>query len=156
MAVNASLRTELGVLLVSAVWLGLLLGVSFLATPVKFSAPSLTLPVALEIGRATFAVFNKVEWGTLVLLFILARAARISRETWSALGLGGILAVQTFWLLPILDRRLGEIIAGGVAPASYHHRAYIAVELAKLILLGFILWAGSARLLAQNSERRAG
>jgi hypothetical protein len=43
------------------VWAGTLFGVSFLATPVKFLAPSLTLPVALDVGRQTFGVFSLVE-----------------------------------------------------------------------------------------------
>jgi hypothetical protein len=46
-------------LIAAILWLGLLLGVSFLATPAKFLAPSLALPVALDVGRHTFAVFNK-------------------------------------------------------------------------------------------------
>jgi hypothetical protein len=33
-------------------WAGLILGVSFIATPVKFMAQHLTMPVALEIGKA--------------------------------------------------------------------------------------------------------
>lgn len=37
-------------LLLAVLWAGLLLGVSFLATPVKFLAPSLSLPVALDVG----------------------------------------------------------------------------------------------------------
>jgi len=36
------------------VWMGIVIGVSFLATPVKFTADSLTRPVALDVGRATF------------------------------------------------------------------------------------------------------
>ena len=35
-------------------WLGKLLGVSLVSTPVKFQASSLDLPVALEVGRVTF------------------------------------------------------------------------------------------------------
>jgi hypothetical protein len=54
-------------------WLGLLIGVAFLATPAKFLAPSLSLPVALDVGRQTFYVFNKVEWvmGAVLLLMLL-------------------------------------------------------------------------------------
>src|SRR5690606_30735313 len=51
----------LSLLLLAVLWTGLLLGVSFLATPVKFLAPSLSLPVALDVGRQTFMVFNWVE-----------------------------------------------------------------------------------------------
>lgn len=39
----------LSLLLLATLWAGLLLGVSFLATPVKFLAPSLSLPVALAL-----------------------------------------------------------------------------------------------------------
>ena len=42
-------------------WAGFLAGVSFLATPIKFTAPRLALPVALDVGRVTFAALNKVE-----------------------------------------------------------------------------------------------
>lgn len=35
---------------VALFWAGMLAGVSFLATPVKFEAASLSLPVALEVG----------------------------------------------------------------------------------------------------------
>src|SRR5690606_9509596 len=55
----------------SLVWIGALLGVSFLATPVKFLAPSLTLPVALDVGRQTFHWLNRVE-------IVLAAATLVS------------------------------------------------------------------------------
>jgi len=44
------------------VWLGMLIGVSFLATPVKFVVKDLSLPVALQVGQATFGLFTNVEW----------------------------------------------------------------------------------------------
>lgn len=48
--------------LIAYVWLGLVLGVSFLATPIKFRAESLTLPVALDVGSTTFHAFGRLEW----------------------------------------------------------------------------------------------
>ena len=57
-------------LLVPVLWLGLLIGVSFIATPAKFVAASLTLPVAVDVGRVTFAFFNEIEWGMFALLVI--------------------------------------------------------------------------------------
>ena len=57
-----SRKNTAATLVVAAAWFGMLLGVSFLATPAKFLAPSLTLGVALDIGRQTFAILNKVEW----------------------------------------------------------------------------------------------
>jgi hypothetical protein len=41
----------------------MILGVSFLATPAKFMASSITLPVALDAGRHAFSVLNKIECG---------------------------------------------------------------------------------------------
>lgn len=51
----------LAILMLASAWAGFLAGVSFLATPVKFLAPSLTLPVALDVGRQTFFAFNRSE-----------------------------------------------------------------------------------------------
>jgi uncharacterized membrane protein len=50
----------LGIVLI--LWVGSVLGVSFIAAPTKFMASHLTMPVALEVGKVTFHVFNKVEW----------------------------------------------------------------------------------------------
>lgn len=41
---------------------GILFGVSFFSTSIKFSAPLLTMPVALDIGRVTFHALIKLEW----------------------------------------------------------------------------------------------
>lgn len=121
---------------VAILWLGMLLGVSFIATPVKFEAPSLSLPVALEIGRATFSLFSRIEWGTALLLILSLLACR--RRTLSGLlaaGLVAILIAETFWLLPILDARVEAIISGVPAPAGWHHVAYIGIEIIKAAAL---------------------
>ena len=62
---------------VAYAWFGLVVGVSFLATPIKFRAQSLTLPVALDVGRTTFHAMTRLEWLlTLALLgaMVVARA----------------------------------------------------------------------------------
>ena len=117
-------------------WLGLLLGVSFLATPVKFEAASLTLPVALDVGRVTFALFSKVEWAMAALTTACFLAARPGRFPAIAVSLlVALLALQSIWLLPILDARLGAVIAGTPPPPSSHHVIYVAVEGVKALLL---------------------
>lgn len=120
----------------SLLWLGILVGVSFIATPVKFTAPSLTLPVALDVGRVTFALFSKIEWGMIALLLVALIAAgwRTGRGSCAA-ALLAIVAVQSFWLLPVLDVRVAAIIAGENLPATSHHTAYVVLELAKACLL---------------------
>jgi hypothetical protein len=118
------------------VWLGMLLGVSFLATPVKFQAHSLELAVALEVGRQTFQAFNRIE---LVLTVVLVAAGVVVLASPAMIGLVAILAlsvlVQTFWLLPILDTRVETILVGGVPPASSLHILYIAIDCTKLLIL---------------------
>jgi hypothetical protein len=89
-------------------WIGLLVGVSFLATPAKFLASSLTLPVALDVGRHTFAIFNKAEWLLAAALLIVV----LLRPPHAIAAIGSIVTalivlLETAWLLPVLDRRVG-------------------------------------------------
>ncbi len=122
-------------LILALIWLGMLIGVSFLATPVKFAAPNLSLPVALEVGRVTFALFAKVEWALTALLLIALAAGRLKRGALPALLAAGIVAIQALWLLPILDARVSEILAGATPPASLHHKIYVALEALKALAL---------------------
>jgi hypothetical protein len=46
---------------VAFVWLGMVLAISFLETPLKFRAPGITLPLGLGIGRLVFRALNTVE-----------------------------------------------------------------------------------------------
>src|ERR1700751_4804208 len=43
------------------VWLGMVLAISFVETPLKFRAPGVTLPIGLGIGRLVFRVLNACE-----------------------------------------------------------------------------------------------
>lgn len=115
-------------------WAGILFGVSFLATPVKFTAPSLTLPVAIDVGRSTFALLNRVELGcaaiSVGLLFVGASKTLLVRLAAGVAVLG--LLLDTFWLLPILDERAQAVIEGAMPTASSLHEVYIGIDLAKL------------------------
>lgn len=139
------------VIVVAAVWLGMLVGISFLATPAKFLAPSLTLPVALDVGRHTFAVFNKVEWGFSIVLSLLVL---LGRRRWVsgviAIVAALIVACETLWLLPLLDARVGMIIAGGEPPPANHHTLYIALEAAKTVAIVVVLMAMSWRVMRRS------
>ncbi|WP_018633822.1 hypothetical protein [Neomegalonema perideroedes] len=147
MAIHRAKSAQASPALVLAVfWLGMLVGVSFLATPVKFAAPNLSLPVALEVGRATFGVFSKVEWGLAALLLIAVFAGPLGAGArLAALLAAGSAAVQTLWLLPVLDARVGEIVAGAAPPASSHHKVYVALEAAKALVLILIACAALRR-----------
>ncbi|MHA6688126.1 hypothetical protein [Mesorhizobium sp. A556] len=136
-------------LVVAMLWIGLLLGVSFLATPAKFLAPSLSLAVALDVGRQTFGVFNKVEWALAILLLALVVSGP---RAWLSLAVAVVVAamvvVETIWLLPVLDQRVGLIITGQQPPESSLHVVYIALQIVKLAVL-CVLAAAAARRLAR-------
>lgn len=130
------------------VWLGLVLGISVIETPLKFRAPGITTPLALGIGRLVFRALNAVEIAIAsVLAFVIARQAR----DWPLVVFGvlaGILLVQAFWLRRALDRRALRLIAGEEVPPSSLHLLYIALECAKLIALPVLGAALALRWLA--------
>lgn len=131
-------------------WAGMIIGVSFIATPAKFLAPSLTLPVGLDVGRHTFAVFAKVEWVMAITCAVLALLGDIRWKALTVVTLVAILlGVQARALIPELDRRVAAYMAGQIPPASILHRVYIGTELLKLVVL-----VGGATALAAGSRFR--
>lgn len=127
-----------------AVWLGMIVGVSFIATPAKFLAPSLGSRAAFDVGRATFELFNSIEVGLAIALFaiVLYRERRILMTVFAA-SLLAITVTQTLIVLPVLGDRVSAIIAGyGVAPSCVH-LSYVSMEVAKTALLAVIAtrWA---------------
>ena len=120
------------------IWIGFLLAISFMEAPLKFQAPSVTLAIGLEIGQLVFQTLNKVEWVLLLMIIlslILSESNRRSKVLVSIVAL--ILLIQTFYLLPELDRRAEMIIAGTEPPASNLHLLYVLLEIFKLVLLFF-------------------
>jgi hypothetical protein len=124
---------------VAFVWFGITAGISLLETPVKFTAPTITRPVALDVGRVVFAALNKVELALLVLVLVLVRVSGRSRELIApCAGLALILIAQSLWLLPELSARAQSIITGVEPGPSIAHAAYSVLELAKLVLLLYL------------------
>ena len=56
------------VLFIPAIWVGLIIGISFIEAPLKFQAPDITIPLGLGIGRLVFGALNIVEAITLIAL----------------------------------------------------------------------------------------
>jgi hypothetical protein len=136
---SARNRWYLSSQMIATLWLGMLLGVSGLATPVKFMAPSLSLPAALDVGRHTFAAFNRVEWlmAALLLLALWRSRACAGAGAWAiAVALAALLLGETAALLPALDQRVEIILHGGVPEPSRLHRLYVVAEATKAVLLG--------------------
>lgn len=156
-----------GLLVCSLVWAGVLLGVSFLATPVKFLAPSLSLPVALDVGRQTFWWFSRVELVFAVAALACAAVAEIGtrrkpRTPPACTVLTALLVVvvgsQVLWLLPLLDARVELILEGATPPPSQWHTVYIVVETAKLAAVAIVAWVALRRLIRAptNAPQSAG
>jgi hypothetical protein len=138
------------VLVASTLWAGLLVGVSFIATPVKFLAPSLSLPVALDVGRQTFWALNWIEIGfAIVLLAIVLAGFRTMLAVSATLLLAAAVLAQALWLLPLLDARVTMIIAGQMPPPSSFHSFYVVLEVLKLALLAGLMMS-SGRILVRH------
>jgi hypothetical protein len=135
----ATLRRALGALIM--LWAGVLIGVSFLAAPAKFSAPSLSLAVAMDVGRQEFGVLNLVEIGLAVVTLALFALARPSHVVGLGLAVAAVVvAVQALWLLPVLDARALLIIQGEAPPAAPWHTLYVVLEASKLLILLVAGW----------------
>lgn len=115
------------------VWLGMVLGISFLEAPLKFRAPGVTLPIGLSIGRLVFRALNAVE---VVLAAGIAVALVVGDAGWVAFLVAAVaLVVQLFAVRPALTRRSNAVLEGQDAPRSRAHYAYVGLEIVKMVAL---------------------
>ncbi len=130
------------------IWLGMVLAISFLETPLKFRAPGVTVPLGLGIGRLVFRALAVVELSLAgVLTAALVLGGRTTAVIILASLLWAVLVVQVAVLLPRLDRRARLILSGGNLPRSRLHLAYVALDGIKVVLLpvlGVVLVTGAA------------
>lgn len=120
-----------------AVYAGMILGFSFIATPAKFLATEVSMADLLLVGRATFGAFAWVEAAGSILLIMFAWRASQARMLTTAVVV--IVAVQYLHLRPILDARVSAVAAGQPTTPSMFHHLYGVLELTKL---GILLVAG--------------
>ncbi len=128
--------SNLATVMIACAWAGLILGASFLAAPAKFATPSLTRPVALDVGRHIFKIQLRVEMVIATLLIILALAgATTPLRIAIPLATGIIVAIQYLYLYPALHARAETIIQGQTPAPALHHQTYIATEAVKVVAL---------------------
>jgi hypothetical protein len=134
-----------GVLLVAVpfTWLGMVLAISFLETPLKFRAPGITVPLGLGIGRLVFRTLAVAELALAVALtaaLVLTNGtAVVGAALWMLTALlWAVLAVQAGVLRPRLDQRARLVAAGENLPRSRLHLAYVALEGIKVVLLSVV------------------
>ena len=118
------------------VWLGMVLAISFIETPLKFRAPGVTLQIGLGIGRLVFRALNACE---LALAAVVAGCFAVMPPT---IGIAVAAAVAVVALLaqvlavrPQLTRRSDTVLAGGEGPRSRAHWVYVGLEIVKVVAL---------------------
>jgi len=117
-------------------WLGFFMAISFMEAPVKFTAPHLSLPEGLQIGKIVFGMLNHCEWAFLIIILITCAIRKPGRgELYFIISAGIILLLETTWLLPVLDRDADKIINGEVLTGSNLHWCYVAAEIIKVPVL---------------------
>ncbi|MFT6407974.1 MAG: hypothetical protein ACJAQ6_001390 [Arenicella sp.] len=122
-------------------WCGVLLGVSFIATPAKFLVAELDIVTAVKIGRATFQVYHYFEIAAACLVFLALCLFRVNRTVWAYFALLGlVLAAQTFLVQPLLTATSEKLFAGiAMQSKSNMHLYYIFCDCLKAaLLIGFL------------------
>ena len=135
-------------LVVPALWLGMITGISLIEAPLKFTAPGITIPLGLGIGRRVFLAMNIVE---VVLALVLVRAVwrcvgRPARDRlWVLTGAAVVvLLAKVAVIRPFLNRRTDAVLAGDFGGGSLAHYIYVGAE-ALLILALVALLVSAAR-----------
>lgn len=132
-------------LLIPPIWLGLIIGISFIEAPLKFTAPGITIPLGLGIGRRVFLAMNITEvlLGILLLIALISmwrnhrhqelpNFGKMQRYSFIALSL---LLVKTVIIRPLLAVHTDRVLAGTFEGGSTTHYYYIGVETILFVVL---------------------
>ena len=135
---------------VSFIWIGFILSISFMEAWVKFRAESIDLPTALDVGRHVFGALNVVERIFSVFLLIVV----FYRYTDKVIVATGVLiftfiVAQSGYLLPELDENAQLIMQGMQPEKSSVHMTYIVMEILKVGAL-FVLGLRQVKLFKEN------
>lgn len=119
-------------------WLGLLVALGFIETPLKFLAPGMTLDVALGVGRLVLTVADLAGVvllaATTLLALVRPRVAVPTRWVLGALWL--VLVVQVAIIRPFLNAQTDLVLAGEQPGGSSLHLVYIVAD---VLLVGLII-----------------
>ena len=108
------------------VWLGMVVAISFIETPLKFRAPGVTLQFGLGVGRLVFRVLNVCELAlAAVVIGSFALKPPATGIAVAAAVAGVTLLAQVLVVRPRLTRRSDTVLAGGEGPRSRAHWAYV-------------------------------
>ncbi|HRP99290.1 MAG TPA: hypothetical protein PK781_02370 [Terrimesophilobacter sp.] len=132
-------RTALAVrIIVPALWLGMILALSFLEAPLKFQAPGITTELGLGIGRLVFTALNISSIVLLAIVTLALIRPRSGRLPWGIVGgMWVVLLVEVLLIRPSLNARTDQLLAGIDPGPSMLHYLYIAAD---VILCALIVW----------------
>jgi hypothetical protein len=118
------------------VWLGMVLGISFLEAPLKFRAPGVTVQIGLGIGRIVFRALNIAEAALAATAVIAALISETPAPVLAALATAVvILLIQLAAIRPVLNKRSNRVLAGETGNRSHAHLYYVAAEALKVAAL---------------------
>lgn len=126
------------VLMLFCLMAGMFFTISFLETPLKFQVQGITLPTALGLGKLMFGLSSKIQWGFLIVILILMSVSwkNYTKTDFVILTvLFSILALEQFWLLPVLDSRVDLLSSGKALSPAPLHNYFIDAETAKALML---------------------
>lgn len=127
---------------IPAVWLGLLVALAFVETPLKFLAPGMTLDLALGLGRIVLTAADVAGAAFLIAITVLAliRPRVGTPVRWILGGLWLVLVVQVAIIRPLLNTRTDLVLAGIDPGESSLHIVYIVADVLLAILLVALLF----------------
>ncbi|MFA9372142.1 MAG: hypothetical protein ACERIH_10575 [Labilibaculum antarcticum] len=130
----------------SFVWIGFLLAISFMEAWVKFRAESLDLPTGLDVGMHVFGALNLVERFFAAILLVYVFVYYTDKiVVLTGLTIFTFVFAQSGYLLPELNEHAQLIIQGMQPEKSSVHLMYGLMEFVKLIAL-FVLGFRQVRI----------
>ena len=135
---------------VSFIWIGFILSISFMEAWVKFRAESLDLPTALDVGWHVFGALNAVERVFSIFLLVVV----FYKFTDKVVVATGVLVftfivAQSGYLLPELSENAQLIMQGMQPEKSSVHMTYVVMEVLKVGAL-FVLGLRQVKLFKEN------
>ncbi|WP_321295637.1 hypothetical protein [Marinifilum fragile] len=131
---------------VTFIWVGFILAISFMEVWVKFRAESLDTPTALEVGMHVFGALNFVEriFTAILLVYVFVHYTdKVVVVT--GITIFTFIVAQSGYLLPELNEHAQLIMQGMQPEKSSVHLMYVVMEVIKLVAL-FILGFRQVRI----------
>jgi len=121
--------------MIAAIWIGLIIGVAFYASSIKFTAPGVGRTQLLSVGQVTFQGLTWVELAAFLSLLLASWSQRTRSVIKSIVVLALLLLLQKMAVQPILNTAITQAIAGESVDTIALHFVYGGLDCAKLAVL---------------------